>query len=643
MEATLLAVFVAACVTLMYGARRLLRIKSRLPDSAGSGPAKRAKVIPFFVLSIVCLFLFSTLLSWFFSVTRNYGLDEVLRDTALGLLFLWAARIGLDGTQGTLFDRFVRFIAYGAIAAATIGVFVYAFQPVNRFVGTFFYVYSHADYWPNAWAEFVLLSWPFVLIAYFKEQRVAARRILLCGLTLLLTSLLLSYSRGGVLVFCIQLLLLGGFIIFFMMNDVRFRRSLRTRRTQMIVRLLAIVASVFLLALSINLFRASFYPVQSVQEKITFTASEGTSSVYERIEFWKQAFSLSLDHPMLGYGPYSFRFVQPRFAQGVLQTSDHPHNVVLKLAMERGWPAAIFFLLLITTILVQSLRSLRDGTTVLLLISVLGVFLHNLIDYNLQFVAISLPLWLTLGFLVVAVPSEQSIATSFAQWKRAQYLFWLQIAVSVVLLCVFLFESSSLVMTALARASEWRGKGVQALSWYKYTDHVLLSRDILLKEADLLLALNKIPEAGVRLAKYKEKNAEDYRFWKVQAILQLRQGDVVASKYSLTRAFEIAKYMDLDILHLLLSTAKTDQDRQELLAGKMIYDTVFSDFSDAILHNTHYVALSQNPEYLMSVARDLGQLFPTDARRYTLIARKAYTEATQAREKAASRLHGMLW
>ncbi len=643
-ESTLLLALVAGFVTLIYSARKILRIRHRLPDGVRTGLPKSNAQVPLSLWGVAFLFVLWTLLSWIFSDTRNYGLDEVIRDASLLLLFLWIVRAGVDGMQGALFDRFVRFVAYGAISSSIVGLFVYMLQPANRFVGTFFYIFSHADYWPNAWAEFVLLSWPFVLIAYIREQRTRVKRLLLCGFTLLLTSLLLSYSRGGLLVFCVQMLLGVGFLITLALHDVRFRRTLRMQRSRTVICFLAITASAFLLAGCINVVRSTLYTVQSAQEKITFTAAEGTSSIQERIQFWKQALTLSFHHPLLGYGPYSFRFEQPWLAEGVLQTSDHPHNVLLKLAMERGWPAVFLFVLLIAAVLWKSLLAYRrDAASILMMISVLGVLLHNLIDYNLQFVAIALPFWLSLGFLVVPESSEQSIVTSFGKWKRAQYLSYVKILAAIVILCVTGFESISLASTALARSLIARGELSRSLYWYGFSDHTLFGRDIYLKEAELSLQRSKLIDAQEFLSSYRQQNSVDYRFWKLQGVLQFRQGDIVAAKDSLKRAFEIGKYMDLDILHLVLSTAKTEQDRQQLLPGKMIYDAVFSDFSDAILHNTHYVSLSQNPEYLMAVSRDLGKLFPSDAKRYTVIARKAYNEASILRKNAAAQGTGFLW
>jgi hypothetical protein len=169
---------------------------------------------------------------------------------------------------------------------------------------------------------------------------------------------------------------------------------------------------------TVNTLRSQFYPVQSVTEKITFTADEGGSSVSERRDFWNQAWLLSRERPLFGWGPYSFRFVQPRLQTEVLATSDHPHNVFLKLAMERGLPAAILFAIVIICIVFHAVKSVQFSLpavalaeagslsiqTVSVLIAVLGVLAHNLIDFNLQFVGIALPFWLLLSMLV---PSQQ--------------------------------------------------------------------------------------------------------------------------------------------------------------------------------------------------------------------------------------------
>ena len=78
---------------------------------------------------LILLFLAWTALSYVFSMTKNYGFDEVVRDSALGLLFLWHL-------HGQSFEgRFFRLFSRVTLASCLIGFFIYVFQPVNRFVG----------------------------------------------------------------------------------------------------------------------------------------------------------------------------------------------------------------------------------------------------------------------------------------------------------------------------------------------------------------------------------------------------------------------------------------------------------------------------------------------------------------------------
>jgi len=120
------------------------------------------KDVPLLLWGAVMAFITITAISYVASTTSNYGVDEVLRTGALGLLFLWIMREGSNGGEQYQL-KVLRYFCITVVAACGIGILVYVFQPVNRFVGTFFDYRFHTDYWPNAWAEFLLLAWPIVL------------------------------------------------------------------------------------------------------------------------------------------------------------------------------------------------------------------------------------------------------------------------------------------------------------------------------------------------------------------------------------------------------------------------------------------------------------------------------------------------
>lgn len=109
----------------------------------------------------------------------------------------------------------------------------------------------------------------------------------------------------------------------------------------------------------------------------------------------------------------------------------------------------------------------------------------------------------------------------------------------------------------------------------------------------------------------------------------------------MSTAYALGKYTDLDILNLLLQTGHEPTVRTLLIPRKLEFDTLFSEYADAIEHNTHFIALSTNVEALMSVSRELSNLFPNDAQRYKQIARKASAHAEEERKQYTARALGL--
>ncbi|MBI1934512.1 hypothetical protein HYS30_02490, partial [Candidatus Peregrinibacteria bacterium] len=147
------------------------------------------------------LFLLWTFISYLTSSTGNYGLDEVLRDSSLVLLFLWMLRESSRNAYGApLALRCLQVLIVSTVVAAFLGILVYVFQPVPRFVGSFFDWRFNTDYWPNAWAELVLMVWPLVWAITWNLAS-------FMGTGFLLATLFLSYSRAAYVAFGLQVLL----------------------------------------------------------------------------------------------------------------------------------------------------------------------------------------------------------------------------------------------------------------------------------------------------------------------------------------------------------------------------------------------------------------------------------------------------
>ncbi len=577
-----------------------------------------------------------TALAYGASSTRNYGLDEVLRDGSCLLLFLWMIRSSArdDAYRDLLLGRIVGVLATAALCAALIGAVVYLVQPVDRFVGTFFDHRFHTDYWPNAWADFLLLAWPLGAVRVAAARTGPAKRFHAVVLGILVGALLLSFSRGALIAAAGQCVLAGLLL---------GRRAYRHLGTPLFVTAIVAIAAFF----AMNLLRSPFHAVQDTAARVTFTAADGTTSVDEREQFWRQALTLAHEKPLLGWGPYSFRFVQPRLQEGVLATSDHPHNVVLKLAMERGLPAAIAFVALVGTVLLigawnvvrpsATLTPSGRGVLLAFLLASAGVIAHSLIDYNVQFVGIALPLWLLLGGIAgLTLSSHPCIASR--GWVRAA-----EVLLASMLLILALWETPPMLLSSLGRHADALGRTAEALSWYDAASSQRLSRDLHISRAQLLYRESKFAEAATVLDGFFRGNAQDGRAWTLLAQIRMAQGDVPKAILAYQEAYARAKYNDLRVLIGLIRAKQAGGEAADLAQRKEEFIGVVQAFASAIEQNAHFIALGPNVEAFRDVTDTLTGVYPDQEALLAVLSARVERKAHEERERLASRAPGWMW
>ncbi len=569
----------------------------------------------FWILGMVYIAL--SWLSYAFSQTANYGLDEVLRTTALLLIIAWWSSQKRD--DSSLLSRTGLLVLN---VACLIGAIVYVAQPVERFVGTFFDYGFVTDYWPNAFGTFVLFAWPLAVPALHRMR--FPWQCLLSGF--LLACFFLTYSRGAMIAFGLQVAVL---LCIHLWNRSRVfsRRSVIAGAAA----LLTAISVVF----ALNELRALHFPVTDVAAKATFTAAEGSSSISERAQFWKQAVHMSLDAPLLGYGPYSFRFVQPSLAEGVLATSDHPHNAFLKVAAERGWPAAVVLLTAIVVLLMYRLPSVTNTSAAArwhtyLLLALLGGFAHSMIDYNVQFVGVALLVALILAELLKGTPGA---ALGRVQSRAA-------VSVSIFLLAVCVWEGAFLVTSSLGRHAQAAGSDADAQAYYELSKPERFSRDMLLSLAHLQSQTDTMA-AVATLKAYLHVNAHDARAWQQLGDVYLERKELAAALDAFTNAYKRGKYTHAGILRGMLETSFKGGGRLPLTQDDAL--ALWNAYADAILVNAHFIALSMNVEEVGRIAELLGE---DDSRVGDQVFRKnaeVQQHAVMERDRLGATAPGFLW
>src|SRR3989338_3733934 len=631
---------------------------------------KAEKSIALNVLPLLLVFLLLSFLSLLFSHTQNYGLDEVLRDGGLIFLLYWVmerrevsrASVRHPLLRLSFEEQFILIITTIAVLCCAVGVIVYALQPVNRFVGTFFDFRFHTDYWPNAFAEFLLLAWPIVLLQAGKRiergsftafQYYALDKIFrFVPIGMVIGCLLLTYSRGALIAFTGQIALLT----MLLWN----RRTVGNRLKAPLQHIVASLLIGFAVFAGANEIRSLLHPVQPVSEKIAFEGAEGRSSIDERASFWKASALLTLRRPIFGWGPYSFRFMQPRYQKSVLATSDHPHNVFLKLSAERGIPAAILFGIFLYAVFyrgvylslsgkrfLESADPMRLGYA-LLTVSIAGVIAHNLIDYNLQFVGISMPLWITMGMVLRSGPMMLSLRRITHPWWTQERIRILTALAAALLVILAVREGWYLLTSSAGRHAEAAGNRTEALEWYARSKGEWFSRDLYLSRTHLLLAREGTSDdAKESLEQYMDHNGEDARAWKLRGEIAMEENDFEAAIAAYEKAFSLGSWNDLGISRGLLEalfaetymqpTSDAAADSKRLILDPRIADFLplievrVRNFALAIGHNTHFVALSPNPEEAVKILIILGVLKPDLTDEYQALIESIEIKAEQDR------------
>ena len=636
---------------------------------------------------LVLLFIIWTGLSYIFSSTPNYGLDEVFRTGGLGLIMIWYINrsVGDDEKNPNSFEYgFIRWLSGIAALVCLIGMIVYVFQPVNRFVGTFFDYRFHTDYWPNAYAEFLLLSWPIALfvsslsntegiaLKYLKKLNLSIHPALYSiyklirpflkyvPTGLILGCLLLTYSRGAFIAFFGQIFLLSILIL--------GHKGSRKRLNKPLTHIALGLVFGFVLFVGVNEIRSAVHPIQSMSEKVTFTASEGKSSISERKSFWQHALIMTTEKPVFGWGPYSFRFVHPRNQEHVLATSDHSHNVFLKLSSERGLIAAMIFVMLLFTALKPGIETSLKGKrfTVedharlgypLMVTSVAGVIAHNLIDYNLQFVGISLPFWILIAIL--AGRSKFGKPIFIKKNPKNIRLSTITTSISVILLFFAICEAAFLVTSSFGRHAEASENIDKAIAWYEISEKELFTRDMRLSQAHLHVKNNDLESALVVLNDYIKRNDQDARAWKLKGEINLMKDEFDLAIDNFDQAFKYGGWNDLGISKGMLEalfaktytqpTTDAAADSKKLALHPKIaeiapkVETRVREFTKAIEQNIHFVALSPNPEDAIKILITLSVLFPDNADEYHMLTEKIENKMNEERSKIKSRRPGWLW
>jgi|SRR5215469_4806272 len=267
------------------------------------------------------------------------------------------------------FLMFVGFFVsvFGVLQHLTFNGKLYWFR-VMRYGGIPFGPYVNR----NHFAGFAEILIPIALVPLVLGKVRRERLILVCLFALApIVALFLSASRGGIVGFIVELLILCALLF------------LRRIQSQYVL-----VGGVLVLT---GILAVSWIGVQQVMQRFT-DQRQLEVSLGKRASMRRDTWRIFLDHPALGTGLGTLQLVFPPYESNYdAKIVNHAHNDYLEALAETGLAGGLCCLWFIAALFIEAVRGLRElgssfGAALNLagLMGCCGILVHSLVDFNLH-------------------------------------------------------------------------------------------------------------------------------------------------------------------------------------------------------------------------------------------------------------------
>ena len=290
----------------------------------GSAGKAMMALISFFVIHLLWAkdraFSAVTCLGWIVMLFVYLAISTVLTEPRRveGALFALSAVVGALGALACVqyvmiafFDKEIEF----AMAWYTVDSAIYKLFPFPMALGSGFNRSCATFANPNMYAQFCVLTIPFVAAYGFSGHRNASKILARVSLLLAVAGLLVTFSRGAYLA-------LGAIAIVMCMANIR-----------RLVPILTVLCSVVLLL------------PDTVYERLSTLGNAADVAILERFELWGIAMQLFVKAPLFGHGAGVSSAMEALSAAGY--NAPHMHNVLLQMLAEGGVVGLILLLLVL--------------------------------------------------------------------------------------------------------------------------------------------------------------------------------------------------------------------------------------------------------------------------------------------------------
>lgn len=230
---------------------------------------------------------------------------------------------------------------------------------------------------PNVFAEYIVLMTPIVVSLFWLHKDGFKKFVYLCIALLMLLSLMLTFSRGG-----IMSLAVAAFVFLFFVARP----------------LIIVMLPFFLLALS-------FLP-DNIKNRILSITNIKDSSTSYRFKIWSITKDVIKENPVVGvgFGHKPFKYVFERHIRSM--PIFHAHNTYLEIMAEGGFTGFITFVLIIITAIIEEIKLIYKSKShevkifaAGLAAATFGILTHAMFEHIVYIYRIIIALWMILGLV----------------------------------------------------------------------------------------------------------------------------------------------------------------------------------------------------------------------------------------------------
>ncbi|MCI5147062.1 MAG: O-antigen ligase domain-containing protein, partial [Candidatus Electrothrix sp. AR3] len=433
---------------------------------------------------------------------------------------------------------------------------------------------SHGSFGPwinrNQYAGFMVMTCPLLLaLAFLHQPRTDSQAsirerfvtlfseaganlyfLFACGAFFILSSILLTQSRGGILsIFCTMLL----FFLFLIIKQGK--KALRTP----------------LLLFSVLFFTAGWLNGEAILNRFSILLNLETGGIEnDRLLIWRDTLEIIADSPLAGFGFGTFIDIFPGYKTFIDQlVYEHAHNDYLELLTDGGLVGFCLGACFLGTVLANGFRQIFRRRDRLAVLSSIGAFcgmsallLYSITDFNLHNGANGLYFFFLCGLLVASGHIRQHYQS------RPTLLTPLETGTSSVRIRIIGLLATSLLLLAVIRlhggsilaAKEYRQAGKVSVSSLGVKEK-LTKMTALLQRARTNAPFNALyPSALARMSKYQQDDAQALQLYGVALFLQ-----PLESKF-LQAAGALLASTDPDNARILLENSyKRAREKEEAL------------------------------------------------------------------------------